>query len=334
MFFKDIDDLKTILSVNAQMDFNQMVIFLNDVDRTILKKYLGSEFLAELQTLFEAENSFDDFEGTEKDLMNLLRVSSANFALAKWIPSGQLSIDDSGIRIANTDTHKTAFPWQIEKLERSVNELGYNALEELLAHLEQHIDDYDTYKASSVYAVNNYLFIKSSEEFTTYFEALNSSRINFIKLRSIIRKVEDFEIKAVILPDFFNDLKTKLKAGDTIGANAQKVIDLIKPALAHLTIAKAVNELSAVITPDGFVVFDTTSASAAGADAKKNIESAALNRIALAAEQDGKSYLKILADFLETNKADYPLFTGDTLYVAPAEQVDVNDGKRNFYIGM
>lgn len=332
MFFKDTVDLKKYVSVNASMSITEMTIFLGDVDRTITKKHLGTSFFNEIQAAYNASISTPTAtapNAKQAALIELLKSATANFAIAKWIPSGQLSIDSSGIRIANTETYKTAFQWQIKELERSVNEVGFNALEEALDYLEANIDDFTTYKNSNEFKENNVLFLRSSVEMSKYYSAFNNSRFNYLKIRSIIRKTEDFEIKSILLPDLYADYKTKLQNGETLGANAKALVELAKPAIAHLSIARAINELSASINPDGFLVFESVGSN--NYDGKKQAGDSALTRVAYAAELDGQSYLKILKDYLETNKADYPLYTNDPKYVLPADETEINDDTKSFY---
>lgn len=336
MFFKDTEDAKKYVSINASFSFNELSIFLNEVDGSILKKYLGSSFLSSLQTAYN--NSIKASSPTalgakEAILIEHLRWASANFAIAKWIPSGQLSIDSAGIRIANTDTHKTAFEWQIQDLLRSVNEVGYTSLEDALEYLENNIDDFATYKSSAEFKENNYLFVASSSEFTKHYGALNNSRINFVKMRSIIRKTEEFEIKGVILPDLFADLKTKLQNAEVLGSYTKTLIEYIQPAVVHLSVARAINELSAAITPDGFLVFDNTGGKGT-TNSKKLGEETTLARMAQAAERDGRTYLKALKAYLDANAENYPLYTADILYVAPEDEPEINDGEKGFFAGL
>lgn len=331
MFFKDIADLKKYVSVNKAMSFDDMKVSLNDVDRSILKNYLGKDFLSELQTSYNASiaETPTPLTGTTLELVEMLRASTANFALANWAPSGQLSIDSSGIRINSTAENKTAFQWQIKDLIDTCNQRGFNALDEALIFLADNIADFDTYKDSDEFKENASLFLSSAKDFTKYYSAFSNSPVQFWKVRSIIRKVEDFVVKAVLLPDLYTEMKEDLAAGTELSPENKKLLAYIKPLVAHFTISRAINELAASINPNGFLIFNNTSTGGTINNAKSaNTE---LVRIGHAAEQDAKTYYKQLADFLEANKDEYPTYTGDATYTAATTAVDLNDDDNNFY---
>lgn len=334
MFFKDIDDLKKVITVNKSFSFSEIDIYLQDVDRLVLKRYLGKTFLAAVQTVFNDASAFKDVPAPHKELIDYLRVASANLALVKWIPSGQVSIDSSGIRINTSENLKTAFPWQIKNLERAVTERGYNALEDALEYLEDNIANaaFETYKASDEFKENNYLFVPSSREFAKHCSLLQTSRINYHKIRSVIKKVEDFEVKAVLLPDFFAEIKTTLQSGEPLGELAQTIVDMLKPAIVNLSVHRAIGELAVTLNADGLLVFDNKSANET--TGYEQAPTAALSRIGQAALFDGNNYLKAAADYLEANKDDYPTFKNDAQYIDPEEdETDINDGEQPFFYG-
>lgn len=332
MFFKNIEDYKKYVSVNGNFKFEEISVYLNDINGTILSTYLGDTFLEELKTAFNNAVSFDALTGKQKVLIGMLRESTSRFALIGWMPLGQVSIDQAGIRIAKGEHHATAFQWQIKDIKEQLNELGFNALDRALLYLEKNLNDFNTYKTSDEYKENTSLFVSSAKEFAKHCSPFKNSCINFIKIRSIIKTVEDFSIKSTILPDYFNDLKTKIAAGEVLGANAKIIVEMIKPALVNLTVALAVNELAASLTPQNYLVFDNTGGRET-IDNQKQAGEAALNRIATAAANKGKTYLDILAKYIEKNKDNYPLFKNDALYVLPEQVVEVNSGNKTFFSG-
>lgn len=335
MFFKGIEDFKTYIPVNYNFVIESVTTYLNDVDRNVFKKYLGKTFLDQLQSTFDDELSFDTVPAPQKELIESLRIASAHLALVKWLPMAQVNISQLGITINNTAEMKTAFQWQIKDIENYCNETGYKALDDALEYLEDNIDEtvFASYKSSNEFKENNYLFIPSAKELCKYVSSFENSRVNFYKIRSTIRKVEDFDIKAVLLPDLFADLKTKLQAGTTLGSLNTALVELIKPALANLVIAKGINEMAISINAQGIMVFDNTGSSNTLVNVKQAPD-LTLARICKAAENDGAAYLKALIDYLETNKLDYPLFLNDAKYSGPDEDVDLNDGTRPFFVGM
>lgn len=328
MFFKDIADFKTVIPMNANFAFSEMSIYLKDVDRTILKKYLGKDLLTELQDLFDATPG-TALVSPVKELVELIRQSSAHYALEKWIPFGQVNISQLGITINKSENMATAFQWQIKDIQERCLELGFNALEDALEYLEDNLSEsvFESYKTSDEFKANNYLFVNSAKTFCEYFSSFDSSRINFFKLRSVIRKVEDFQIKAVLLPDLFKDLKDQLQTGDALGPIAKALIERIQPALVNLVIAKGINDLAINVDPKGIMYFDNTGGRQTQ-ESKKQAPDMTLARIAATAQKDGEAYLTELAEYLEANKEDYPDYTGDAKYIDPVEE-DFNPNEDN-----
>jgi hypothetical protein len=335
MFFKDIIDYKKYVSVTASFKFDEMKIYLNDVDSSVLKKHLGATFLSELQTLFNNESSAEDLESPFKEIVEMLRISSAHLALEKWVPFGQVSISQSGINITSSDTTKTAWEWQVRDIQARCNETGFNALEDALEYLEKNIEEeeFDSYKTSDEFKENNSLFVSSAKEFCRHYSLFSVARHNFYRIRSVIKTVEYFDIKSVILPDYFDSLKDTLKAGEAFEPIDQTIVDMIRPAVVYLTVSKAINELAVSINENGLVIFDNVGGRQT-TKSNKQASDSILARIAHNAEVTGRTYLKSLANYLEKHKDQYDLFTNDSLYVDPADETDLNSGDKPFYVGL
>ena len=336
MFFKDTEDFKNYFQVTASFSFEQLSAYLRQVDSTVLVKYLGSAFVADLQDKYDKSIQKDPSKlpealtGKYVQLIELIRICTPNYAMLKWLPTGQVQIDNGGIKITSTTTHKQAWEWQVIKLENALLEGGLIGLEEILKYLEENIDDFTAYKSSAEYKANRSLFVNTSEQMATHFSAMNCARVNFFLFKSILKKVEIFDIKPILLPDLFNDLKAKLDSENPLSDEYKALLECIRPAVVHLTIARAVNELAARVSADGFLIFDNTS----GRESLKTRKTApenTLNKMQLAAESDGKTYLADLKAFLEANKEDYPLYANDPQYKTYTTGVIAQDPNNSFY---
>lgn len=335
-FFKDTEDFKKYMSINAAFTFAQLEAYIKIVDATVLRKYLGATFLSELQVKYNKHIQKDPstmpvkLTGKDAELIELIRLCTPNFVILTWIPSGQVQIENTGIRIVSSATVKPAFQWQVKKLEDSLHQNGTIALEDVLEYLDKNINDFETYKNSDEYKANKDLFVGSSSEFVKHYSAMQSGRVNYFLLKSILKKVEDFEIQSILLPTLFDSLKTKLKSATAFSTQEQKLVDLIRPAIVHSTVARSINELACRISPDGYLVFDNTGGRES-LDTKKQASDQSLNRMQYAAELDAKTYLDKLKTFLDANKADYPLYTGDPQYVSSEITPQTQNPNNSFY---
>lgn len=339
MFFIDIEDFKKYVPVNAGFQFEIMQVYLRDIDRTELKPILGSTFLAQLQSDFNGiTGSFEDCTITEvrKYLIDILRTYSANLALVKWLPIGQVTISQAGVQINSSDTAKTAFQWQIDQIKEECTQRALAALEEALDYLRDNItnNNFSAYANSNEFKELNTLFVNSARDFKKYCSVFDASYINIKKLSSAIRKVEDFEVKAVLLPDYFAEIKTTLSNGENLGTNASAIIELLKPAIVNLAIARGISELSLTVNSNGLLTFDNTT-SRGTLNSTRTAADQNLFRYKTTCEADGRAYLVQAADYLLANIDNYPTLKNDALF--SADEVNMNDtttGSNKIYVGL
>jgi hypothetical protein len=162
---------------------------------------------------------------------------------------------------------------------------------------------------------------------------MQTGRVNYYRLKSIIKKVEDFEIKAVLLPDFYTTLKEKLQDGDALTDDEKMIIKMIAPAVVNLTIARAVNEHAATINDEGFLQFDNTRRGES-LDTKMSATPQTLVRLQAAAERDGRTYLDILKKHLDANLDIFTAYRDDSTRVIETEPYNANAENTKFYNGL
>lgn len=334
MFFSTADQIKEYVDVNAAFDYELIKPKLVQVDREVLTLYFGYDFIDELQTQYDTTTNGDisSLAAKYKKAIQLMRSISAPIATGLWVTPGQLQIDSAGIFIVRNENRATAFEWQIKNLIKSYMRAGYKAIEEAFYILDKSISDYSTFASHDEYVYYKKAFIKDSKEFTKLYSPLNNSYLSYLMLRSCMSKVEENDIRNVLLPTYYEAFKTRLAAG-TLTPPDKAILPLIKQAVADLTVYKAVSELGASFDENGFMEFDNTTGNKAG-DSYKTAVGATATRLVNSLETSGNSYISQLKSYLETNKADYSEYTSDSNYVADQPAVIKNDGDENFYIGM
>lgn len=331
MFFKDINELKDYCSVNISADFKEFSLFLKRADTEFIEKNIGSTFYSYIQGVYDANSAnYAATPANDKAAIEKLRYASAAYALYCWVPQGQLQIDSSGIRIANTDNLKTAFRWQIRDLQKSLITMANACMEEALKFFSDNKVTYTQYAASPEFSLFNDTFIKTAFEFSQYYSPLNNSRLKMMQLKPVITKVEDMDIQAVLFPNYYAALKAAVKNGTTTSAD-NNILPFIKSAVANLTIARAIDELAIAFDENGFIEFDNTGSDDT-ADSKKTAEEHR-RLTASALERDGISYLKKLRDYLEANKASYTTYTSDPKYTTYTNAQFANTPTNNFFFG-
>jgi hypothetical protein len=311
--FKTTAEIKKYLAVNINTKFESIKPDIDQVEESIIKNYLSPEQYLDLHTKYNGSTPL----GTDdQKLLEKVQLPLINLAYAKYLPLNQVRISDAGVQIASTTTEKTAWEWQIRDLIEGFNQKGFDGLEALLSFLEENKATYTLWAGSDSYTEFKQYFINSAKEFDKYYK-INKSRLSYLSLESIIKKVEDFSIKPALGTDFFKEIKAKIKAGTAFSEEEQEVIDLMNPAIAHLTIAKACTELRVEFKGNSFVVHQFATAGTKSNPAGDEMIFAKRKQ----AEIDGNAYLKDLVDFLnkKASETKYATYFNSDKYIAPAD---------------
>ena len=312
--FKTIDEIKVFCPMIASSEFGNFSPFIDQAERDFILPYIGSEQYNALVTAYnnDEEGSGDDITAEQQALLEKIQAALAFYMEYLWIPSGQVSIGDGGIRVAYTDTMKPAFAWQIKDLRREVIRQAGSAMDALLEFLEQNKDDYPLWTDSDVYPDSKSTFIVSAKEFTKYYAPLASSRLNYLAVLPTMKRVEEFVIQSELGVEFYAELKEQFIDDDLTPAN-ELVVTYIKKALAPLTISQAVRDLTASVDERGILMFNSTSATDV-VDAKLPAIDTVISKIEFGCEKDGRSYIQLLKNFLKANITDYPTYSESTAY--------------------
>jgi hypothetical protein len=295
--FKTTDEIKDFLPVNITFEFRDILPFLKEVEREIIVPVLGKDQYNDLHTKYQA----DTITAGDSDdkLLQMARIPLASFAYMKWIPWGQVQIDSGGIRIVSSENLKSAFPWQIQNLEQSARASGFSGIEALYVFLEENKATYTLWASSSAYTQSKELFINSAKEFTEYVN-INCSRWTFNTVRAIISRIEDTVIKNTLGTTLFDAIKAEILSGSISSAN-QDLLNLIRPALANLTMAKAMAILPVKIDEFGITVLSTNNPDKSKSPAPADQISFMIHHY----KTEGEDFLTQLQDKVNEGNTDY-----------------------------
>jgi hypothetical protein len=316
--FKTIDEIKKYVSANLSSNIKTLLPDINQAEETYIKKYLGKEQYDALLTAYTAATADSPLSAIHQNLLEKCQMPLANLAYADFSIIGQVDMSDEGIRIVTDDSHKTAFQWQINDLRNDYFlKKGFNGLEALLSFLEENKDAYPTWKGSSAYTQFKEYFINSAAEFNKYYR-INESRLTFLALETVMRTVEDFKIRPALSDTFFDEIKTAIKSGAALSDDHKKVMTYIVPAVAHLTIAAAIDDLSVEFIGNAFVINQYSTGQAS--NTKSTAQAELLGNKQKQAKQKGETYLKDLKDYLNKVAAadKYASYFNSESYTAPS----------------
>ena len=215
---------------------------LRVAERRHLRAVLGTALYNELTALTDeqVQAALDQPSGATGGLLRLVHEALANLGLLEYLPLNQLQIGDGGVWVSSGGSRP--FQWQIDQLKASLRGKGYNALEAVLEYLEEHAADFPAWASSAAAVQAREQLIASAAEFSRHYD-IAGSRLTYQALLATLRKVERFELEPVLSYAYLQELKAQLVAGTLTADNALVLERFLRPALAHLVVAKAVPEL-------------------------------------------------------------------------------------------
>ena len=286
-------------------------------ERQHLRSVLGPALYNDLSALSDAniEAALADPADVQGGLLRLVHEALANLGLLEYLPLNQLQVNDAGVYV--TSGGSRPFQWQIDQLTASLRRKGYNALEAVLVYLEAHAADFPAWTSSVAAVQARELLIPSATEFTKHYD-IDGSRLTYQALLPLMRKVERFDLEALLSAEYLLELKTQLIAG-TLTPDNQLVLDnYLRPALAHLVVAKAVFEVG--LSFNGAAVelnvYRPDNANAKEADA--NLDEL-LKLKSRQAHDDGVVYLTKLRRYINmrASATRYATYFNSSAYVDP-----------------
>jgi hypothetical protein len=334
-------ELKALIGfIYKSINFDNLKSYIGFAQRDI-KKIIGSDVFQVAQDHYDSENyllaEIDEAhpEYTILDeLVERIQYPVAVHAYRRYVPSSDLSHSDKGRQIFVSEQEKPAFEWQIEKDNANLLRLANDGTDMLLEFLDSImsivITTLDTseppvatesllipWKTSSAYLSSRELFIHSVDEFEQIF-MIGGSRLTFMSLLPIMRRVQDNEIRSCFTAEKYAELLVEIVEDDVTAEN-ETILDKARQPLALLTLSVAAKRLTAEILPDGIFANVTTSVIKAKMQASKVDR----NEVAASLEKDGLRELRKLQDHLAKIAA---VAAGVTIEpVDLTERIDVTD---------
>jgi hypothetical protein len=325
LLVETLDQIKEHLPINASFTFDGIRPFIESVQGRYIVPYIGVVFFNELYDRYKGNDS-KTLSDLDNELLYKVRKAIAHLAYLEYIPHGNVMVSDMGIHISVNEQKKTAFQWQVEELKDSYRKHGFDAIDDFLLFLEDKREeaDFALWKNGTGYTLKNQYFITSASEFSKYVN-INGSRRVYMLLLPIMQRIESQFIQAITCTPMFNDMKSFLvDVLNNYPAEYENLNQFIKPAVAHMTIVRAISELAVKMDDNGLTVFNNQSSSSKTLNTKQPAMAEQLSILKQEHYDDAKSYLSQLEDYLTQNVAEYPLYQSSPCYRASGG-VDIND---------
>lgn len=231
-----IKEIQDQVPVSMTQNIDLLKPYLSTAERQFIRFMIGKEQFDVLASAYEnsGKNTAAINDVVIREAIELCQKIEANLGYLLGLPVLSVTIGASGIQILSNDNAKNAFQWQVDKVEKSLLELGFNAIEELLEFLEYNPDIFPEYINSKEFAKVERCLIQTAADFDDQYN-IRRSRYAFQVMVPIMSRIES----QILIPLFGKTFIDILRFDDLEGKALELVESYLKPGIALLTIAKA-----------------------------------------------------------------------------------------------
>ena len=324
MLIKILAEIQQYIPVGTGTDINKLKPSIANAETSFLKPLLLGMF-DELQEFYDeaTERPEDADQAVVWDDMTdlVLKAQKVEIHIAYWMGFEVLNatISDGGFKRTESEKMKSLFHYQEDALKLYFREAGFNAMDELLAFIEENISSFSEFKASANYTIIRQSFIPNT---TTYNNIvyINNSRLTFLRLRNHMQLVEDMDIYPLLGAAIYAEIKAEM-IKDSPAEKVLAILPYIRKPIAYLSSALLMEESGADLTDKG-LYFEATTAIDSNI---KNKQPSSEERIAALVARNraiGYAYLDQLKSYLAANATDWPIYANGTGSVIRRDNTD------------
>ena len=304
----NISQVKEASTINLTNLLKNWQPYINEAEKVFIKPFIGVECYQQLIDIANASGSWDS---SMDEVMELARTAVSLYALYLGIDEMAVSVSSQGIQVIANDTHKPAPQYAVMNLRETWIARAHRNMDFLLEYLDEHREVFTTFSPAT-----KGLFITSAKHFQKYVDIRESRRL-YVSLQPIMKSVERKYILQTLGKEYFEEIKEKINgsASEELSADDQTILDLIEPAVAHLTIARALQEISIDVLDWG--IFETAGNTFESVKGKANTNAERVSTMLEANLNDGNAEIKELQEYLDTNasKDKYEAYFNSSKYI-------------------
>jgi len=304
--FSTIDDFNQFFTLDANFNFALIKPSIEAAQNTYIKKLIGAELLERLLTGIED----DDLNAEESALLLKIKAALAPISVFSYTDIGNITFTESGMHTLHNENQKPAFEWQVQRFKNTVQDIAYTNFDLLLEFLESNATDFPLWTDSTAYTLYNATLIRTAAEFQLSYN-INSSRLVFMALLPKMQYVEDLEISSVLCTYYAELLEKQI--AETLTASDKIILPYLKKAIARLTIAIGLVDLSIEANVFGVIKHESTGTSTY--KGFKPADDKSMQLVVVAAEREGRQYLDKVLKIIYADIANYPTFAASPCYV-------------------
>ncbi len=304
LLITSMEDLRRYVgNVAVGMQFSQIEGDVRTATVEYMIPFLGQAFYEEVAA--KVETMEDGADEHFRWLAEMLQGALANYVALKYTPVSDSFFTSMGLQTMESDSQKGAYAYQKTDRMNKYAADGDTWLDQALAFLEAHPEEFPHWNPDGRYS---HWAFRSAREFDRFY-GIGSSRRTFIRLLPIIRRVESLEVIPVLgierkrMLEQWRASGEPTDSGDVSGDTLGLWLGMVQPALANLTMSRAIRELSFRPVSDAVQVasfFQPTKST--------QVSESFVDRVSERAETDGQGFLHRLGFLLRDSVDGYMEF--------------------------
>lgn len=296
MIIRDIATLRRYVRISYTQATEKNLPDISYAEREYLMPILGMQLYSALDASITTPPAANPAVWSQ--LLDYCRAAVAPLAVWLELPFLQAQLEDGGLKTTRSEYKDAAHQWEYLQIQNALLDKGMKALEFILEFLPTQKNVFNwSYPGERT-------LIRTGKELSL-FVGIDQPNLTFELMRPILLEVEDHFIKNSIGEPFFdylNSLDTYQSPSD------KKAAQLTKKAVAHYSIARALERLPVRITRAG--VLATLQNSNNDTQANPTAKETQIDTLKTSSESLGNSYLLQLLDYLnaQANAQTFTLF--------------------------
>lgn len=317
-------EFKDSLPVNVNLRFETLAPHIAYCEQTVFRPLLGGTLFDLLVSFYDDNQQSDDTEHNDLWSELLQKVQFALIRVSMWKGFDYIatSASDTGFSSA-IDKENRLYRYQEDNLRNSLKNEGFDAMDDILAFLEEHLDVFTDFAQSKYHTLRDKTLVKDTATFNDCYN-INGSRLVFVKMCRFVRDFERINLCHRIGGVFFNELLT----ADETPPKYAAILPAIRMAVVYGAVAEGIGELHKMPTEKG-LVFE---ANLADDVESRPVDRAQLMETRILFAQKSDQYLASAINHIKTHLSDYPSYK-DFAGESPADGVmHFDNNKRKIFL--
>lgn len=252
--FKTNEDFRNFVNVPETFAFEDVRDEIISAQKKYLLPILGKEFLENVLGWVDNGNKLDDIQ---KKVIELCKAPVGRIAIAIAVPRLNVRAAKGGFVITTGESHQVASAWRVADYQNSYFREGQDGLSELIDFLVNDSQDVDDWYQSTAHDNLRRGIITQATDMKDFIE-YEVPHFIFLRMKPIIRRIEQTKLVNVICHDLYNFLlQEMLEGGDFVddeGDEYAGLIPLIRRAITSEAFYQGFEPLRLQFDSAGFFI--------------------------------------------------------------------------------